>query len=153
LIPSGKEFAPGDTAELLVQAPFFPAEGVLSIRRSGVVSASRFTMTGPTHTVKVPITDGYTPNLIVQVDLVGAAARLDDAGLPAAGLPKRPAYATGSIELSVPPRRRTLSVAVTPAAARVAPGEKTRIGVEVKDADGRPVPGAEVAVMAVDEAV
>ncbi len=153
LIPSAKEYAPGDTAELLVQAPFYPAEGVLSVRRSGVVSSSRFTMTGPTQTVRIPITDGYTPNLQVQVDLVGAAARVGDDGQADPALPKRPAYATGAIDLPVPPRQRTLTVEVMPKAAKVTPGEKTRIDVLVKDAAGKPVDGAEVAVMAVDEAV
>jgi uncharacterized protein YfaS (alpha-2-macroglobulin family) len=153
IIPGAKELAPGDTAELLVQAPFYPAEGVMSTRRSGVVATSRFTMTGPTYTLRVPITDGFTPNLTVQVDLVGAAARVDDDGKPDAALPKRPAYASGSIELKIPPRRRTLSVAITPASAKVGPGEKTRLAVLVEDAAGKPVEGAEVAVMAVDEAV
>jgi hypothetical protein len=153
LIPSGTEFAPGETAELLVQAPFHPAEGVMSTRRSGVVSTSRFTMTGPTHTLRVPITDGFTPNLYVQVDLVGAAARVDDDGKPDPALPKRPAYATGSLELKVPPRHRTLAVEIAPKAAKVGPGEKTRIDVVVKDAAGKPVDGAEIAVLAVDEAV
>ncbi|HVV84546.1 MAG TPA: Ig-like domain-containing protein [Kofleriaceae bacterium] len=153
IIPSAKEFAPGDTAELLIQAPFYPAEGVLSTRRSGVVSSSRFTMTGPTQTVKVPIMDGYTPNLEVQVDLVGAAPRVGADGKPDASLPKRPAYAVGTIDLSIPPRRRTLSVEIAPAAAKVAPGERTRLDVRVKDASGKPVEGAEIAVLAVDEAV
>src|SRR5262249_57901310 len=41
LIPSGKEYRPGETAEILVQSPFFPAKGVLTLRRSGPVSSRR----------------------------------------------------------------------------------------------------------------
>ena len=33
LIPDKKEYTAGNTAELLVQAPFYPAEGVVSWRR------------------------------------------------------------------------------------------------------------------------
>ena len=33
LIPEKEEYQPGETAALLVQSPFFPAEGLLSIRR------------------------------------------------------------------------------------------------------------------------
>jgi uncharacterized protein YfaS (alpha-2-macroglobulin family) len=83
----------------------------------------------------------------VQVDLVGMAARLDPK------LPKRPAYAVGSIDLPVPPKQRTLAVTVTPNAAKLAPGEAAKLGVLVKDAMGRPVPNAEAAVIVVDEAI
>jgi uncharacterized protein YfaS (alpha-2-macroglobulin family) len=89
----------------------------------------------------------------VQVDLVGMAARTDDNGDPDPKLPKRPAYASGSIMLPVPPKQRTLAVKVTPAAAKLSPGEATKLAVEVRDAMGRPVPNAEAAVIVVDEAV
>jgi uncharacterized protein YfaS (alpha-2-macroglobulin family) len=153
LIPNAKEYKGGDTAELLVQAPFYPAEGVMSVRRSGIVSTQRFTMSGPTTTVKVPIVDNYVPNVYVQVDLIGAAQRLDDDGHPVDGLPKRPAYARGVINLPVPPKSRTLSVTVKPRADKVAPGETTKLDVKVVDAQGRPAVGAEVAVIVVDEAI
>ena len=35
LIPDKKEYRAGETAEVLVLAPFAPAEGVLTLRRSG----------------------------------------------------------------------------------------------------------------------
>ncbi|MBK7195532.1 MAG: Ig-like domain-containing protein [Myxococcales bacterium] len=153
LIPSQKDYKPGDTAELLVQAPFYPAEGVMSVRRSGIVTSTRFTMTGPTQKLTVPITDGFTPNLYVQVDLIGMSARVGDDGQPDAALPKRPAYGVGSIDLSVPPKHRTLAVTIAPPTDKLAPGAKTSLAVTVKDAAGKPVSGAEVAVIAVDEAV
>jgi uncharacterized protein YfaS (alpha-2-macroglobulin family) len=153
LIPNAKEYKPGDTAELLVQAPFYPAEGVMSVRRSGIVTSTRFTMTGPTHKLTVPITDGYTPNLYVQVDLIGMSARVGDAGQPDPALPKRPAYGVGSLNLPVPPKHRTLAVTIAPPTDKLAPGAKTSLAVTVKDAAGKPVAGAEVAVIAVDEAV
>lgn len=153
LIPNAKEYKAGDTAELLVQSPFFPAEGLVSWRRSGIVKTERISLSGPTTTIKVPISDAMVPNLYVQVDLVGAAARTNDKGEPDDKLPKRPAYAMGQINLPVPPKQRTLSVSVAPAAAKVGPGESTAIAVEVKDAAGKPVAGAETAVIVVDEAV
>jgi uncharacterized protein YfaS (alpha-2-macroglobulin family) len=153
LIPDRKEYAPGATAELLVQAPFFPAEGVVTWRRSGIVKSERITLAGPTAVIKVPIDDTMTPNLYVQVDLVGAAARVDDQGEPDPALPKRPAYAVGQINLPIPPKQRTLDVVVTPAAQKLAPGETTKIAVEVRDAQGKPVGDAEAAVIVVDEAI
>ena len=153
LIPDKKDYTPGNTAEILIQAPFYPAEAVVSWRRSGLVKTERIEITGPTKVITVPITDAMTPNMYVQVDLVGMAARLDDKGDPDPKLPKRPAYAVGSLNLPVPPKQRTLEVVVTPAAAKVGPGEKTALTVIVKDAQGRPVADAETAVMVVDEAV
>src|SRR5262249_18008995 len=99
LIPNQKEYQPGDTAEILVQAPFFPAEGVMTLRRSGIVSTERFTMNSASYTLKIPIKESYLPNLSVEVDLVGATARTDDTGKPNPALPKRPAYGVGSINL------------------------------------------------------
>ena len=153
IIPDKKEYAPGNVAELLLQAPFYPAEAVLSWRRSGIVKTERIAITGPTKVITVPISDSMTPNMFVQVDLVGMAARLDDKGDPDPKLPKRPAYAVGSIDLPVPPKHRTLAVTVTPNAAKLGPGEAAKLGVIVKDAQGRPVAGADATVLVVDEAV
>ena len=153
IIPDKKEYAPGNVAELLLQAPFYPAEAVLSWRRSGIVKTERIAITGPTKVITVPISDAMTPNMFVQVDLVGMAARLDDKGDPDPKLPKRPAYAVGSIDLPVPPKHRTLAVTVTPNAAKLGPGEAAKLGVIVKDAQGRPVAGADATVLVVDEAV
>ncbi len=153
LIPDKKEYVGGDTAELLVQAPFFPAEGVLTYRRSGIVKTERLTLTGPTATIKVPITDAMVPNMYVQVDLVGMAARTDDHGDPDPKLPKRPAYASGTIDLPVPPKQRTLKIAVAPNAPKVAPGDTVKLALDVRDAQGRPVANADAAVIVVDEAI
>ena len=72
LIPDKKEYTPGNTAEIMVQAPFYPAEGIVTWRRSGIVKTERITLSGPTASLKVPITEDLVPNLYVQVDLVGA---------------------------------------------------------------------------------
>ncbi len=46
LIPDRKTYTANDVAEILVQSPFAPAEGVLTIRRSGLWRTERFTMHG-----------------------------------------------------------------------------------------------------------
>ncbi|HSK01039.1 MAG TPA: Ig-like domain-containing protein, partial [Kofleriaceae bacterium] len=153
LIPDRQAYAAGTTAELLVQAPFYPAEGVVSWRRSGIVKLERNRLDGPTKVIAVPITDAMVPNLHVQVDLVGAAPRVDDRGAVDPKLPKRPAYAAGTISLPVPPKQRTLAVEVAPGVPKLGPGEETTLSLLVKDAAGRPVAGAEAAVIVVDEAI
>ncbi len=153
LIPDKKEYRAGDTAEILVQAPFYPAEGLLTLRRSGLVTTERFVMSGPSYTLKIPIKESYVPNVWVQVDLVGAAARTDDAGQPKPDLPKRPAFATGELNLAVPPWQRALAVTAAPREAKLEPAGTTVVDVTVKDAAGKPVAGAELAVVVVDEAI
>ncbi len=153
LIPDGEQYAPGDKAQILVQAPFFPADGLLTLHRGGLVSSERFTMDGPTHTLSVQIEDDFIPNIHVQVDLVGAAARVDDEGNALAGAPNRPAYARGRLNLSIPPLSRTLQVDAAPQVERLEPGAETTIDVTVRDADGSPVAGAEFAIVVVDEAI
>jgi hypothetical protein len=73
LIADRDEYQPDDTAEILVQAPFFPAEGVMTLRRAGILVAERFRMDGPSHVLRVPIVEAHIPNLYVHVDLVAAA--------------------------------------------------------------------------------
>lgn len=153
MIPDRKDYQPGDVAEILVQAPFYPAEAVLTLRRSGIVKTERFTMTGPSYTLKIPIEEGYLPNIYVQVDLNGAAARTDEQGQVDEKLPKRPAFARGSLNLSIPPITRKLSVTATPRDTALEPGGETVVNVEVRDAANRPVRNSEIAVVVVDESV
>lgn len=154
LIPDRKEYRGGDTAEILVQAPFTPAEGLVTLRRSGIVARERFRMTEPTYTLRVPIDDAYVPNVTVQVDLVGAAGRVDEGtGEVDPKLPKRPAIASGTLDLRVPPVERALAVTVAARKRALEPGGETVIDVTLRDAAGKPVGDGEVAVVVVDEAI
>jgi len=153
LIPDRREYRAGDTAEVLVQAPFFPAEGLLTLRRSGIVRVERFKMDGPSLTLRIPIDEGYVPNIHVQVDLVGACARTDAEGNLYENLPKRPAFAKGTLNLRVPPFTRMLAVEAKPRDKSLEPGGETTIDIEVRDAGGKPVEGSELAIVVVDESV
>jgi uncharacterized protein YfaS (alpha-2-macroglobulin family) len=153
LVPEKEVYQPGETAKLLVQSPFYPAEGVLTIRRSGLVREDRFTMNGPTIKLSVPILEEHIPNVVVQVDVSGSALRRDDKGKPHEDLPRRAAFATGNLTFKVPPLARTLSVKAAPRVSALEPGGKTTIDLVVKDTKGAPVKGAELAVVAADEAV
>jgi uncharacterized protein YfaS (alpha-2-macroglobulin family) len=153
LIPDKDSYQPGDVAQILVQAPFSPAEGLLTVSRSGILYTERFVLDEDTITLQVPIADEHIPNLHLQVDLVGSAPRLDDQGQAITGIPPRPAYASGHLQLSIPPTQRTLSLQAAPRETELEPGGETLIDVELTDAQGRPVAGAELAVVVVDEAI
>jgi len=153
IIPSQKDYKPGDTAELLVLSPFTPAEGVLTLRRNGIVSTQHFKSDGNSVTLKIPILDAYLPNITAQVDLVGVSER-DPGDLKLTKkLPPQPAYASGSIDLKISTESRRLSVTADPADATLVPGGQTKLNVAVKDSSGEPAANTEVAVVVVDESV
>ena len=149
LVPDHSEYQAGDVARILVLAPFTPAEGVLTLRRSGLLREERFTMTGGSHTLEIPIEDAFVPNVHIGVDLVGQAPR---DGAPA-GAPTRPAFATGTLDLPVPPASRTLGLTVRPRERSLVPGGETTLDLALTDPAGRPVANAEAAIVVVDEAV
>jgi uncharacterized protein YfaS (alpha-2-macroglobulin family) len=153
LVPDKKDYRPGDTAEILVRAPFAPAEGIMTMRRSGIIKTERFTMSGTTQVLNVKLEDAHVPNVYVQVDLVGAAPRAKDNGEIDPTLPKRPAYATGNLNLPVPPVTRTLKVSAVPKDMAIAPGGETSVMVNVVGPDGQPAKDAEVTLVVVDESV
>ncbi len=153
LIPDKDEYQPGDIAEILVQTPFTPAEILLTVSRSGILYTERHLIEEGTLTLSVPISDEQIPNIYVQVDAVGAAQRVDDAGASVVGVPARPAYASGQLNLSIPPLTRTLEVDAKLANEEIEPGGKTTLDLAVKDSEGNPVANAELAVMVVDESI
>ncbi len=153
LIPDKKDYAAGDVAEILVQSPFVPSEGVLTLRRDGIVKTERFSMKESSTVLRIPLEEKYLPNIYAQVDLVGASERTNDAGEIDQKLAKRPAFASGSINLPISTASRKLTVSAEPQAKTLEPAGETTINVEVKDNSGKPVPNSEVAVVVVDESI
>ena len=153
LLSDKKAYAVGETAEILVMAPFAPAEGIVTLRRGGLVRTERFTMKSSMQTVGVKLDETMLPGITAHVVLVGSTPRADDSGNPDPKLGQKPAFAQGSVALSIPPAVRALSLSVTPREKRLDPGGATAVGIDVKDAKGAPVPGCEVVVVVVDEAI
>jgi len=153
LIPDKETYQPGDVAQILVQTPFTPAEGLLTVTRSGILYTERFLIDDGTITLQVPIEAKHIPNLNIQVDVVGSAQRTDDSGEVVADAPPRPAYASGQLNLNIPPLQRTLALQITPDEKELEPGGDTMVNLVLTDANGKPVSGAELAVVVVDEAI
>jgi uncharacterized protein YfaS (alpha-2-macroglobulin family) len=153
LIPSHPDYAPGDTAEVLVQAPFTTGTGMVAIARNGIRSTERFDLVDGTAVLQIPIASADIPGVTLSVEVVGTTPRTALDGTPIPDAAPRPAYAVGGLTLAVPPVERTLDVTVAPRDTELAPGASTTIDVTVTDAAGAPVEGAEFAVVVVDEAV
>jgi uncharacterized protein YfaS (alpha-2-macroglobulin family) len=153
VVPDKKEYKPGELAEVLVIAPFVPAEGLLTVRRQGIVHVERFTMKTASQAIKLKLEDTLVPNAEIRVDLVGANVRDDATGTPDPKLAKRPAFASSAASVKIVPLGRTLGVNVAAKKLALEPGGSTQIDVDVKNPDGRGAAGAQVAVIVVDEAV
>ena len=146
LVPSQKEYRAGEVAEVLVVAPFTPAEGVMTLSRSGTLRTERFTMKEASTTLRFDVEEAWTPNVNLQVDLAGRKPREDGKGT-------QPAFAIGREDLSVSIAARTLGVTATPREVAIEPGGSTTVDLVVRDQTGTGVAGAEVALVVVDEAI
>ncbi len=153
LIPDKKEYSPNETAEILVNSPFFPAEGVMTLDRNGIVKTERFTMNSASTVLKIPIEEAYLPNIRVRVDLVGATPRIYFDDEDDEKLPKRPAFATGELNLNISTASRKLTVSAEAIDKTLEPGGETKINIDVKDYQGIASANTEVAVVAVDESL
>ena len=145
LVPGKQEYQAGDTAEVLVQTPFAPAELLVTTRRNGLAKVERMSAPEGSATLRIPLEEYQIPGLTVQVDAVGNKARED-------GKTNRPAYASGSLTLNLSQAPRKLTVKVKPALSKLEPGGSTQVALQLQDYRGKPVEG-EVTLIMVDESV
>src|SRR5206468_4027481 len=143
---------PGDTAQLLVVAPFASANGLVAVSSNGATRTQPFTLERGSAVVEVPIAATDTRGLTVQVDLAGQAPRLRDDGTSDPALPPRPAFATAQLPLQVQPANETLKVSAVARDRVTEPGAHDTVDVSVAAADGSAVAGADVAVVVGDDA-
>jgi uncharacterized protein YfaS (alpha-2-macroglobulin family) len=158
-------YAPGQTAEILVEAPY-SGLALVTVEREKVLRSFLTRLEGNAPSVRVPLESGDAPNVFVGVTLVRGS---DDCPRKV----KEPEFRSGYCQLAVvdPRSHLTLGVGVralgetsggtgeTPAPPRTGgttnflPGQAVEAAVEIKDAGGLPVSGAEVTLYAVDEGI
>jgi uncharacterized protein YfaS (alpha-2-macroglobulin family) len=148
VIADRQRYSVGDTATVLLAAPFTDAEAWVTVERERVIEQRRIRITSGTYTLKLPITEAYAPNVFVSVVVVrgrtGPPGTVDDPG--------RPTMRVGYAELRVTPEAKRLAVEVKPLGDEYRPGDTARVRVRVRDAAGRGQQ-AEVTLWAVDEGV
>ena len=148
MIPSKPEVSVGGTAEVLLQAPYGPTEVLIQVVGRNVLTTQRMTLRRGGTVIKLPVTEEWLPNVTLQVHGVGSKSR--------AGAAKgviQPAFANGSIPIKVSKAEKKLVVTLSPEPAAIEPGGATKIGVMVRDSAGKPVEGADVSVVVVDDSV
>lgn len=149
LITDREEYAPGDTARILVRSPFRDALALVTVERENVREAWTRRLEGTSEVVEILIPrQGAAPNLFVSVALVtGSRAR--------AGADPRlakPEFRLGQARLAIDYSAQVLAVSVAPAWTEAAPGDSMRVSLRVTDRAGYGVAG-EVSLAVVDEAV
>jgi uncharacterized protein YfaS (alpha-2-macroglobulin family) len=139
------EYAPGDTARLLVKAPFSGAAWV-TVEREKVLRSFSTRLTGNAPVIELPLERGDSPNVFVSVLLARGS---DDC--PRTN--KEPEYRVGYCQLPVSDAASRLAVAVVCGATNYLPAQPVEVTVNINDISNAPVAGAEVTLYAVDEGV
>ncbi|MBK9713609.1 MAG: Ig-like domain-containing protein [Kouleothrix sp.] len=149
LIADKSAYKPGDTAKILVAAPYPGMRALMTIERSGVIEHRLLTIQGTTELLQVPIAAEYAPNVYVSLVLIK----------PAGGDVPVPDLRVGLVSLPVSTEQQQLSVLVTAAvvgatspAATAGPRDQVTYTVKATDYTGKGV-RAEVGLALVDKAV
>jgi uncharacterized protein YfaS (alpha-2-macroglobulin family) len=147
VVPDKETYRVGDTAALTIHSRVVPATAIVSIARQGVVEQRRVELARETTRVEVAIAPQFLPNVHVVVDRFARQATPRDAKQK-----PLPEHLQLSVDLPVDIESARLEMTTRPRRAIVGPGEQATFDVDVKK-DGKPVAGAEVALIVVDEAV
>lgn len=152
-----KQYAKGDTANIMVVSPFAPFHGLMTVEREGIFRTIPFESDKNSCTVQLPIDESCVPNASINVELVGnrstKKAQKNSSSASSSANETLPAFAVGNLSLSVPPRHHSLSVSVKPVHSKLQPGGETSINLNLKNAKGEAVASGQVAVAVVDESV
>ncbi|CAM4840593.1 unnamed protein product, partial [Rotaria magnacalcarata] len=155
IIPNAKKYQPDDLCELLILAPFSPANGLLIIDCDGQVSEPiRFQIESGKNstTIEFKISKDWIPNVTVHAELTGSIPR----EIEVIDSPHRPATAIGSVSLKVSTDIYKLNVLINTKETNkmYTPSSIIHIDVNVTQyLDNASVNNAEVCLIVVDEAI
>ena len=136
LVADKKSYQPGETAHVLAILPEDHASVLVTTERDNVLSSWRVNATGKTVVLDVPIEKHYAPNVFLSVTFV-----------------KNGDMYTSDKRLVVPARDKILNLEIISNKEEYKPRETASYTILARDADGAPVPDAEVSLGVVDEAL
>ncbi len=172
IVPDQKTYHAGDTAHVQVRMPFREATALVTVEREGVMSSFVTTISGKDPVVDVKMDGSYSPDAYISV--MAVRGRIAGWRLWLADLARRwhlpffsreGAYPTALVDLAKPSYRigiakvavgwesHQLRVAVATDRQAYHIRDRAKVGIAVAGPDGKPPHDAEVAVMAVDEAL
>src|SRR5581483_6396593 len=126
------------------------ATALVTVEREGVIDSFVQPLSGASPVIKLPVKANYAPNVFVSV--LAVRGRVEDVKPTALIDLGKPAFKMGVAEISVGWRAHELNVQVKPERDVFRVRERARVALRVTQRlGGKPVPGAEVAIAAVDE--
>ena len=135
------DYQPGQIAQIFIPNPFTRgAQALVTTERGRVMSSQVLDINTSGVTVAIPITDESIPNLFVTALLVGEDAN------------GKPDYRQGTLEITVPPLRKTLNVDLSIDPTLTEPGERISLTLKISDQQGNPIQG-EFSIVVVDKAL
>ncbi|MFN0146644.1 MAG: Ig-like domain-containing protein [Dehalococcoidia bacterium] len=142
LIADKESYEVGETATVLVPAPFSGSIGLVTTERGKI--HTRAVQQFPTNSTQlaIPITARGVPDIFVSTVLYRPPTAEDPI----------PRYKVGYVELPVSTKTRELTVSIQPDRKQAKPGDMVRYDIRVTDSAGRGVK-SEVSVAVVDKAV
>ena len=146
IVPDRASYRPGQIAKLTIHSAVTPATAVVSFARQGLIAQQRVELAAEATVVELPIELAYIQNVHVSVDRWNHLERGNHTRRPF------PDHTSAQLELPVDLDSARLVMTAHPTKPVVQPGDDATFEVEVAH-DGKPVAGAEVALMVVDEAV
>ncbi len=152
IVPDKKVYSPGDTAKLLIKSPLSKGGTYfVSVERDGVFEKRTVDLAGSASTISVPITEDHVP--IVYVYVATSTGRTqppsDSPDSPDFGKPR--GY-SGLVEIPVQTASRTIDLSITNEKASYLPGTDATVTLKAMK-NGRPLPGAEIVLVAADRGV
>lgn len=147
LIADKRRYRPGDTATILVTAPYPDTTALLTIERGSVIEHRVLTIQGSTGVLQVPIREEYAPNVYVSLTLIKAPGDGNSVDAPAT-----PDLRVGIVKLPVSTERQELTLTLTPDTTQAGPRDTVTYTVKATDSTGKGV-RTEVALALVDKAV
>lgn len=136
LVADKKSYRAGETAHVLAILPHENAKLLVTTERDNVIFAWKVNATGKTVVLDVPIEKHYAPNVFLSVTFVQNGDMF-----------------TNDKRLVVPARDKMLDLEIISNKEEYKPRETASYTILARDADGAPVPEAEVSLGVVDEAI
>ena len=142
LVADKERYEVGDTAEVLVPAPFPGAQALITIERGKIKTREVRKFATNSERLRIPIADASVPDIFVSVVMYWPPTSTDPI----------PRYKVGYVELPVSTSTRVLNVSIRPDRDQAKPGDSVRYDIKVTDKAGKGV-RSEVSVAVVDKAV
>jgi uncharacterized protein YfaS (alpha-2-macroglobulin family) len=150
LVADRDEYAPGQTAKILVKSPYEQAKALVTVEREFILDHRVVDLKGSASQISVPIQADYLPNVYVSVLLVQGrreAARAEsneDIG--------KPSFKLGYVKLNVNPAEKRLLLEVATDKENYKPRDKVTVKFKARDAKNKGLK-ASLAVAVVDVGV